>query len=161
MKKPFLLFVFLLYITNAFSQLTIKKSESVVQQKNVNYSTRYRVVNETQDTFYVWIIESGENHDYKNPFRDYFLSNLNYGSLSFLCWDRNIANLDRFIPKIGFNFLKRMCPNETFDIFVLNRDMSLSILSESITNIRKIVSIDILDKYTYPSDYVIVQKEDY
>ena len=159
-KKTYLLIAFLLIGTFAFGQLAVEKTESIVYQNGIRYSVKYSVTNTTKDTFYLWILNPTDTIGGRMSFRKYFHPNLNFGTLAFLCWDGNIHNIDEFIPEIGFNFIKRLCPNEIFFIFVPEKEKSVLIAYETVKNIRKMVSVDALERFSYRRDFVLINYEE-
>ena len=74
-----------------------------------------------------------------------------------LCFDCCVYFDSTFIPVIGANFIKRLSPNDSFYVYLLNCEMDPSMIHyESINNIKKIVSPKRLDEYGFIGDYVII-----
>ena len=164
MKQGFILFVNVLYSMIVFCQPSVVRVESkLIQRSDFPQNTiGYIVRNSTTDTLYIWIQKEQEISHSKDSFKKYFFSRLGDFSLAMLCFDGNIVCKDEFIPVLGHNFIKRLCPNELFYIYSLICEMDVSVIHwESIKAIRKMVSPQKLDKYNCVYDYIIIDTLDF
>lgn len=136
-------------ITRTETQLLFRNSPSTK-------SIRYTIKNTEEDTIYIWLQKKDMSSIGELSFIRYFFGNTEF-SLSMLCFDGSVYFDSLFIPVIGANFIKRLPPNESFYVYLLNCDMDSSMIHyESINNIKKIVSPQRLDEYDFIDDYVII-----
>ena len=136
-------------ITRTETQLLFSNSPSIK-------STRYTIKNTNEDTIYIWLQKKDMSSIGELSFIRYFFGDTEF-SLSMLCFDGSVHFDSPFIPVIGANFIKRLSPNESFYVYLLNCDMDPSMIHyESINNIKKIVPPKRLDEYGFIDDYVIL-----
>ena len=93
---------------------------------NTTCVLEHSIINNTKDTFYLWIDELSREEDsvFRNMENGYFLKYL-YSSpcelgLYFIGNDGNIYIPDKPIPYIGCDFIKRIDPKDTFFILTSN-----------------------------------------
>lgn len=142
-----------------FCQPSIKRTESQISflsspsQKTINYT----ITNSSKDTIYIWLQNSSIVNHSDNSFRRYFFSNAVPLPLYMLCFDGNVYFDEPFVPVLGANFIKRLTPDESFNIYLLNCDMDLSAIQyEMIDNIKKLVSPEKLNGFDYYYNYVVI-----
>ena len=125
-------------------------------------TTRFAVQNTTDDTIYIWIQKVDTSCSGINNFRKYFFSSLSDFSLSTLCFDSSVSFDVQFVPVIGVNFIKKMSPKDTFNIYLLNCDMEESAVHyTTLEKVREIVSPQRLDDFIYNHDYVVIDTIDF
>ena len=119
-------------------------------------TTRYAVHNKTDDTIYIWVQKNDSSYCENNNFRKYFFSKLSEFSLSTLCFDCCVSFDDMFIPVIGVNFIKKIYPKETFNIYLLNCDMGVSAIHYTTQKkVRETVCPQRLDNFIYNHAYYL------
>lgn len=155
-KVPILLFS--LFPILCFCQPSITKTETQLLFRNSpsKKMIRYTIKNTKEDTIYIWLQKNDMSSIGELSFIRYFFGDTDF-SLSTLCFDGSVYFDSPFVPIIGTNFIKRLPPNESFYVFLLNCDMDPSVVHyESINKIKKIVSPKRLDEYCFIDDYVII-----
>ncbi len=163
MKKNFVLLLLLLLSILSFCQPSITRTESQLgfvgspRKNTINYTIK----NTTKDTIYIWI-QNNNTDDKINSFRQYFYSETTDFPLSMLCFDGNVYFDVPFIPVLGTNFIKRLFPNESFYIYLLNCDMDSAVIHyELLKNIKKVAPPECLDKYGFIHDYIVLDTIDF
>lgn len=145
-------------------QPSIVRMESKLRYMNTppQNTIGYMVTNTTADTIYIWIQQKQEIFNRTDSFRKYFFSRLGDFSLSMLCFDGNIVFKDEFVPILGHNFIKKLCPNESFRIYSVCSEMDLSAIQwESIKNVKMIVPPHKLDEYDFGYEYIIIDPAEF
>lgn len=155
-KVPFLLFSLSPMICLCQPSITRNETQLLFSNSPSIKSIRYTIKNTDEDTIYIWLQKKDMSSIGEQSFIRYFFGKKEF-SLSMLCFDGSVYLDSPFIPVIGANFIKRLSPNESFYVYLLNCDIDPSMIHyESINNIKKIVSPKRLDEYGFIDDYVII-----
>lgn len=125
-------------------------------------SIKYTITNNSQDTIYIWLQKEEKIIKKEDAFKQYFLTPVGDFSLCSLCFESSIIFKDGYCPVIGGTFIKKLEPNELFNIYTINCEIpSSDVQFETINKIRDFVPPQRLDTYSYPHDYIIINNIDY
>lgn len=157
-KMPFILFSLWPMLCLCQPSITRTETHLLIRNSSSIESTRYTIKNISDDTIYIWLQGKDTSSIEKPSFIRYFFGDGELAfPLSILCFDGNVYFDSPFTPVIGANFIKKLSPNESFYVYLLNCDMDPSMIHyESINNIKKIVPPGRLDEYGFIDDYVIL-----
>ena len=162
-KKIMSFLCFLSFCGMIEAQCLIKKDTlAYLSAENPICLIEYTVYNNTADTFFLWIDYrtirtedlTTEEGDISSFF--YFIRKpaCELG-IAFKCFDGNINNMERFIPTIGCDFIKKIPPRGTFTILSTEDGLlkeNIHFLNQDI--VKKFLPLDKLDEYVYAKEYI-------
>ena len=156
-KVPFILFSLWPMLSLCQPSITRTESQLLFRNSPSIKLIRYTVKNTMDDTIYVWLQKKDTSSHGENSFIRYFFSRDTAFPLSMLCFDGSVFFEDSFVPVIGSNFIKRLNPDDSFNIYSLNCDVGSSVIHyEQLKNVKKIVPPKRLDEFSFILDYIVI-----